>query len=169
MDKPLHEPASGRVPADRTVDHDSGAGLGPLPGYIGFNLRRAQMASFRHLDRTAGDLGLSPGQFSLLTFLDANPGVSQKILSQEFGVDTSTLSPVLDGLAGRGLVDRLRAPHDKRTYALHLTAAGRSLLTEMRARIEAQEAAMEAALAPGERASLLDMLQRIAHALDTGR
>ena len=140
--------------------------LGPLPGYIGFNLRRAQMASFRHLDRTAGALNLTPGQFSLLTFLEANPGVSQKTVSQEFGVDTSTLTPVLDALTKRRLIRRARAAHDKRTYALSLTPSGQRLLDDMRGRIEAQEREMAAALAPGERAQLLDMLKRICGRLE---
>ncbi len=135
--------------------------LGPLPGYVGFNLRRAQMASFRHLERTASSLNLTPGQFSLLTFLKANPGVSQKTVSQEFGVDTSTLTPALDSLASRRLIRRARAAHDRRSYALSLTPSGTRLLSQMRGRIEAQEEEMAAALTSGERETLLSMLERI--------
>jgi DNA-binding MarR family transcriptional regulator len=141
--------------------------LGPLPGYVGFNLRRAQVASFRHLERTAGSLNLTPGQFSLLTFLEANPGVSQKTVSQEFGVDTSTLTPVLDGLANRRLIRRGRADHDRRTYALSLTPSGARLLDQMRGRIEAQEMEMAAALSPSERENLLNMLERICLRLES--
>jgi len=141
-------------------------GLGPLPDFVGYNLRRAQIASFKHIDRIAGALELSPGQFSLLTFLDANPGVSQKAISGAFGVDTSTLSPVLAMLSGRGLVRRDRAPRDRRNYAIALTAEGKRLLDGMRAHIEAQEALMSDVLAPGERAALLEMLRRIAAALE---
>lgn len=152
--------------AAKRLESAGAPSLGALPGYVGFNLRRAQVASFRHLERTAGALNLTPGQFSLLTFLEANPGVSQKTVSQEFGVDTSTLTPVLDGLAGRRLIRRARASHDRRSYALSLTPSGDRLLSEMRARIEAQEAEMAAALAPGERALLLDMLERICGRLE---
>jgi DNA-binding MarR family transcriptional regulator len=140
--------------------------LGPLPGYVGYNLRRAQIASFKHLDRIAGALELSPGQFSLLTFLERNPGVSQKTISQAFGVDTSTLSPVLAALAERGLLRRGRASHDRRNYVISLTSDGRRRLAEMRTQIEAQEAVMEAALDAGERAQLIDMLGKIAAAME---
>jgi len=140
--------------------------LGALPGYVGYNLRRAQVASFRHLERSAGELELSPGQFSLLIFLDANPGVSQKTASREIGVDTSTLSPVLAALSERGLVLRSRAMHDRRNYAISLTPAGQALLADMLMRIEAQETLMGDALRPGEHAGLLDMLRRITTALD---
>jgi len=140
--------------------------LGPLPGYVGYNLRRAQIASFKHLDRIAGALELSPGQFSLLTFLDRNPGVSQKAISQAFGVDTSTLSPVLAALSARGLVRRRRAPHDRRNYAIALTPEGERCLADMREHIEAQEALMGAALDAGERSQLLKMLGKIAAVLE---
>jgi DNA-binding MarR family transcriptional regulator len=141
--------------------------LGPLPDYVGFNLRRAQVASFRHLERIAGGLNLTPGQFSLLTFLEANPGVSQKAVSQEFGVDTSTLTPALDKLAKRRLVRRARAEHDRRSYALSLTSGGARLLGQMRDRIEAQEREMAATLNAGEREHLLDMLKRICGKLES--
>lgn len=153
---------SAETPAGATDACD----LGPLPGYLGYNLRRAQIASFKHLDRTAGTLELSPGQFSLLTFLDRNPGVSQKAISQAFGVDTSTLSPVLTALSTRGLVRRGRAAHDRRNYAIALTAEGKRRLAEMRAHIEAQEAVMGAALEAGERVRLLEMLGKVAAALE---
>ena len=145
--------------------HDR-ADLGPLPGYVGYNLRRAQVASFKHLDRIAGTLELSPGQFSLLTFLERNPGVSQKSVSHAFGVDTSTLSPVLAALSTRGLLRRGRASHDRRNYAISLTADGQRRLADMRTQIEAQEAVMAGALDAGERTQLLTMLGKIAVALE---
>jgi DNA-binding MarR family transcriptional regulator len=143
--------------------------LGPLPGYLGYNLRRAQAASFRHLDATAAGIDLSPGQFSLLTFLAANPDTSQTTIARVFGIDKSTLSPVLDAFARRGLITRKRADHDRRTNAIRLTGVGAALLARMRARVEAQEALMAATLAPEERARLLDMLRRITDALEADR
>lgn len=143
--------------------------LGPLPGYIGYNLRRAQAASFRHLDAVTPGIDLSPGQFSLLTFLEANPDASQTAITRAFGIDKSTLSPVLDGFSRRGLITRKRAAHDRRTNALRLTAEGLALLARMRARVEAQEALMAAVLKPGEQERLLDMLRRVTDALETDR
>lgn len=151
---------------DDVPDH---ARLGPLPGYLGYNLRRAQAASFRHLDATTPGIDLSPGQFSLLTFLEANPDASQTTIARVFGIDKSTLSPVLDAFAKRGLITRKRADHDRRTNAIRLTDAGADLLARMRARVEAQEALMAAALAPEEHAQLLDMLKRLTDTLEADR
>ena len=140
--------------------------LGLLPSYVGYNLRRAQAASFRQLDILAEDLNLTPGQFSLLSLLAVNPGISQKALSTVTGVDTSTMSPALDALARRGLINRARAEHDRRSYSLSLSPAGKALLAAMRNRIEEQERIMAEALEPGERERLLAMLKRITAALN---
>ena len=133
----------------------------------GYALRRAQSASFRHLERSAAGLGLSPGQFSLLTAVEATPGINQQRLAVLFGLDKSTLSPAVDALVRRGLVQRSRATDDARAWALILTGEGRALLTRMRARVEAQERVMETALGSPEKAKrLTEALRRIETALD---
>ncbi len=147
-------------------DGPAGAALGPLPDYVGYALRRAQSASFRHLERSAGALALTPGQFSQLAAIEANPGINQRKLATLFGLDKSTLSPAMEALAARGLVQRLRDAADGRAWARSLTAQGRQVLARMRAKIEAQERVIAAALAPGERSRLLAALRRIEAALD---
>lgn len=151
-----------------TKDRRGGAAgaLGPLPDYVGYALRRAQTASFRHLGRSTGDLALTPGQFSQLAAIEANPGINQRALALLFGLDKSTLSPAMEALAARGLVQRARAAEDGRAWSLSLTPQGRQLLARMRARIEAQERVIAAALAPAERRRLVAALRRIEAALD---
>jgi DNA-binding MarR family transcriptional regulator len=141
---------------------------GKLTDYLGFNLRRAQAAMFVDFARLTADLDLTPGQFSLIMLLAANPGISQIGLSRAFGLDKSTVSPSIDRLEKRGLVERTRTPNDRRFYALHLTAAGRELLIRATERVERQEDAMAAALAPDERRAMIDMLRRIEAALCAG-
>jgi DNA-binding MarR family transcriptional regulator len=138
---------------------------GRLPDYLGFNLRRAQAAMFGDFARLTGDLDLTPGQFSLLVLLAANPGISQIGLSRAFGLDKSTVSPSIDRLEKRGLVERTRTPNDRRFYALHLTPAGGDLLMRATERVERQESTMARALTPDERRAMIDMLQRVEAAL----
>ena len=139
--------------------------LGPLADYLGYALRRAQTASFRHLERSVG-AALTPGQFSQLLAIEANPGINQRRLAAMFGLDKSTLSPAMDALAARNLVQRARAAEDARAWSLTLTAQGRQALARMRAKVEAQERLMAAALTPLERTRVLDALRRIEAALD---
>lgn len=153
--------------AARRTGEDEAAGLGPLAGYLGYALRRAQSASFRHLERSAADLALSPGQFSLLTAVEATPGINQQRLAALFGLDKSTLSPAADALVRRGLVQRSRAAEDARAWALMLTAEGRALLGRMRAKVEAQERVMAVALGSPDKAKrLAEALRQIEAALD---
>jgi DNA-binding MarR family transcriptional regulator len=150
-------------------DAGGAGGLGPLAGYVGYAMRRAQSASFRHLERSAAELALTPGQFSLLTAIEASPGLNQRRLAALFGLDKSTLSPAVDALDRRGLVQRSRAHEDGRAWALSLTPAGRQALARMRAKVEAQERIIAGALKPGERRRLMGALARIEAALDRAR
>ena len=142
--------------------------LGLLPTYVGYNLRRAQAASFRHLEHLARGLNLTPGQFSLLSLLAGNPGISQKAVSAVTGVDTSTMSPALESLARRGLINRARATYDRRSYSLTISSLGEDLLAAMREQVEHQERVMAEVLKPGDCEQLLQMLKRITAALNNG-
>lgn len=163
--------ASGTTAADertRDAEADAALDLGPLPGYIGYTIRQAQTALFRDFARRMEGLGVRPGQFSLLTLIERNPGVSQGALAASHGLDKSTMSPALAELERRGLVSREKTAADKRAYALRLTADGAALLDRLRARVDAQERAMAAALAPGEQTRFIDMLRKVTRALDAG-
>src|SRR3989338_4458478 len=115
--------------------------FGRLTGYIGYRVRLAQSAIFRDLSRSLRGLGVTPGEFSLLTVLGANPRVNSVTL-----------------------IRATRSDDDRRYYALHLTAEGRQLLRRVTGQIEKQERAMDAVLRPGERERLLQLLGRIAGA-----
>src|SRR3989338_4479632 len=138
--------------------------FGRLTGYIGYNVRLAQSAIFRDLSRSLRGLGVTPGEFSLLTVLEANPRVNSVTLSRVYGLDKTTLSLSLKRLTQRGLIQTTRSDDDRRYYALHLTAEGRRLLRKVTGQIEKQERTMDAVLRPGERERLLRLLGRIAGA-----
>lgn len=140
--------------------------FGRLPGYIGYQLRQAQSAVFRDIARTLRESGVTPGEFSLLTMLKANPGINSITLTRIYQLDKATLSLSINRLAKRGLISSTRHANDRRYYALELTSEGRVLLQVVTRHIERQERTMDAALKPGERARLLDLLQRISRAFD---
>jgi DNA-binding MarR family transcriptional regulator len=140
--------------------------FGRLPDYIGYQLRQAQSAVFRDLSRTLRDSGVTPGEFSLLTMLQANPGINSITLTRIYQLDKATLSLSIKGLVRRGLISSTRNAADRRYYSLALTPAGRTVLRRVTGRVEKQEQDMDAVLRPGERARLLDLLQRIARAFN---
>src|SRR6266566_185064 len=67
-------------------------------------------AAMQFADRLRRALDLSPPEAGILRALP------------------SRLVALVDGLESRGLVERRDNPNDRRTYALHLSGAGRSML-----------------------------------------
>ena len=135
---------------------------GPLDGWLGFNLRMAQAASFQAFARLSNEIGVQPGRFATLTLIGANPGISQTALSRANGRDKSTLTPLVGDLVRRGLVRRVRDRKDRRTYRLTLTPEGERLLAELTDCARAHEDKLDRVIGPRERARFLRSLRRIA-------
>lgn len=144
---------------------------GPLPDLYGYNLRIAQVAVFDNFIKVVGSSlagrmgGLTPGRFSLLVLLRANPGINQTDLSRGVGVDKSTLTPALDQLEKKGLILRQRTAADRRTYSLSLSPTGEQLLTELMAKVEQHERNIVTGLTASERVTLNRLLKKMARSL----
>ena len=136
-----------------------------LPNLVGYRLRRAQLAVFQHFARTMqarlGRDRLSPGEFGVLSLIEANPGLSQTALAAAIGTDRSTMVPILDRLEIRALVERRAVPGDRRRHALALGEQGRKLLAKFRDAVLAHEQRITADLSPAERELLLSLLERL--------
>ena len=72
---------------------------------------------------------------------------------------------LIDTLEEQGLVKRMPHPDDRRAFAVTLTDKARDLLPALEEESHAMEDEVTAALTPGERAALLDMLQRVSASL----
>ncbi len=143
--------------------------VGPLDGFIGYNLRQAQAAAFRDLARLARPLRLSAGDYGLLVLVARNTGISSIEVSRFYGLAKSALTPVIAALLRRGLVRRVRTPHDRRVYRLSITGRGNDALRRMQEAVDRQEANIAAALDAGESEKLIAMLRRITAALRAAR
>ena len=86
--------------------------LAQLPTYLGYQIRQAQIAVFRDLSSSMKDIKLSPGEFSLLTLVNHNSGVSQIALANVYDLDKSTLSHAVKGMVKRGLIIKRRSKGD---------------------------------------------------------
>ena len=156
-------PSDERTRAGKADNADSsghaGLALGLLPDFVGYPLRRAQIAVFDDFMRTTGQAGLRPGQFSTLLVIDANPGSKQTDVAAALGIHGTNFVAMINELEARDLVER-RA-FDRRSYALHLTQAGKKLLVQGIVLQSAQEEKYEAILGPGGRQLLLGLLARL--------
>jgi DNA-binding MarR family transcriptional regulator len=136
--------------------------FGPLANWIGFNLRMAQEATFQAFSRRSFAIGESPGRFATLTLIARNPGISQTELSHANGRDKSSVTPVVEDLVRRGLIERRRVRSDRRAYRLTLTSAGKRTLTELTRCARRHERNLDAIIGRSDRKRFLAILKKIA-------
>jgi MarR family 2-MHQ and catechol resistance regulon transcriptional repressor len=87
-------------------------------------LERAAHLIGTHLERTAGELGITHAEAHVLAQVARRGPTPIAVLHREFGRKRSTLTNVLDRLESRGLVRRELNPADRRSFVVHLTARG---------------------------------------------
>jgi DNA-binding MarR family transcriptional regulator len=135
--------------------------FGPLEYWVGFNLRMAQDAAFQAFSRRSQEIGESPGRFAALTLIGRNPGISQTELSHANGRDKSSLTPVIEDLVRRGLIERKRMRDDRRAYRLNLTPAGKRTLTELTRCARRHERNLDRIIGARDRKRFLQILKSI--------
>ena len=126
-------------------------------------------AAGRFAERIA-ELSLTPAQAGLLRLVAWSPGQSQQAVAGQLGTPPSRLVLLVDGLEGRGLIERRRNPVDRRHYALYLTGDGQKVMAELGRLGGAHEADLMTGLSPQEQETLHGLLTRLAEAqrLTTG-
>jgi DNA-binding MarR family transcriptional regulator len=148
-------PSRGSPGDDRPIAYDE------LPSYIGYQVRRAQAKIFGEFAAALGGHDFTPGTFGLLTLIRANPGVTQVALAAAFGIDKSTLSPVIVRLEKRGLIRRQVLASDRRRHALFLLPAAEAEFLAARNKVRAFEGALSARLSKPERRELARLLAKL--------
>ena len=144
---------------------DQKVNLAQLPNYLGYQIRQAQIAVFKDLLVPLKDLNLTPGEFSLLTSVRYNKGVSQIELASVYDIDKSTLSHSIKRMVNRRLIIRKRLENDRRYYGLSLTPTGSRLLKRVTSIEESQEELMESVVTKAEKEKFLQILSRICNVL----
>ncbi|TQM45818.1 MarR family winged helix-turn-helix transcriptional regulator [Pseudonocardia cypriaca] len=100
--------------------------------------------------------------YVILATLARGPASTQSELAAASGRDKTRLIPILDRLEARGLLRRTPDPADRRNRVVALTEDGLALLGSCRAAIREMEAEFLADLEPGERATFVAVLERLA-------
>ena len=90
----------------------------------GWQMRVAARRLAAHLDACLSAHGLTSAQFTLMCLIASAPDDTVGGLAARAGLDQSTLSRNVDGLARAGLVEVVTAERDRRRRAVWLTEAG---------------------------------------------
>jgi DNA-binding MarR family transcriptional regulator len=146
----------------RRIDFDE------LPTYVGYQVRRTQAKIFAELESALGDLDFTPGSFGVLTLIRANPGITQVALAAAFGVDKSTMSPVIVRLEKRELVRREVLTSDRRCHALFFERSAEADFLAAREKFRALETGVAARLSKPEQRELARLLAKLHGGSDGG-
>lgn len=128
---------------------------------VGYNARRAALKIMGVFIERMARLALRPVEFSVLSLIGHNPGITSREICRELSLLAPNLVRLLGRLDQRDLVRREVHPDDGRAVGLRLSEAGQALLAEA----EVEAAALEVEVTPGlsdaERAQLIALLQRV--------
>lgn len=132
-----------------------------LETLLGYNARRAALVIIELFLKRMAVYDLRPVDFSVLSLITHNPGISSRQLCTELNILPPNLVGMINTLEKRELILRQPHPSDGRVIGLHLSDAGSKLMKE--AEQSAKELEDEAAskLTATERKTLMRLLQKI--------
>src|ERR1700686_3626090 len=95
---------------------------------IGYLLKRAHSLMLAVMEPLLEERGFSFIQYVILSWLRDGIAVNPKDICVQFRHDSGALTRVIDQLAERGLLERVRRDRDRRKVELQLTPAGRATI-----------------------------------------
>jgi len=138
-----------------------GGEWGTLGEIVGFHIRLAHGAAYRHFMETFAHLGLTQKQVSVLWLVAERPGIGQSELARVLQMDRATVMAIVNRLQARGFVGRESHQGDARRHALMLSAEGAAALVQARTAIADHERWLVARFTRREVRLLVELLSRI--------
>jgi len=131
------------------------------------SIRRIMRAVELHSRRLAEEHGLTGPQLAVLqAAFRLGDAASTGALARTVHLSGPTVTGILDRLARRGLIDRARSGHDRRSITISVTPSGEALLAAAPSLLQDQFRAKLARVEDWERTMILATLQRIAAMMD---
>lgn len=135
--------------------------IGALDGIVGFHIRLAHGAVYRHFTETFTHLELTQKQVSVLWLVGDEPEISQIEVGSRIRMDRATTMTIVKRLQDRGYLRRERSEIDGRKQALYLTDVGKAVLEEAKQCVESHETWLKSRFTAEEIEKLVEMLSRI--------
>jgi DNA-binding MarR family transcriptional regulator len=132
-----------------------------LEGLIGYNARRAALAVIGIFLERMSVYGLRPVDFSVLSLITHNAGITSRQLCTTLGILPPNLVGMINALEKRGLIARQPHPRDGRAVGLHLTPAGRKLMRDAERTAAQLETDAAAKLSGTEVKTLIRLLKKV--------
>jgi DNA-binding MarR family transcriptional regulator len=147
------------VPTTPHVEGDED--IGEVRNIVGFHIRLAHGAVYRHFTESFTDLDLTQKQVSVLWLVGDHPDIAQTDLAQRMRMDRATTMAIVNRLEARLFLVRGQSVSDGRKQTLNLTASGQKALSKAKAAIRRHEKWLKDRFTKKEVSQLIEMLTRI--------
>jgi DNA-binding MarR family transcriptional regulator len=132
-----------------------------LETLLGYNARRAALVIIELFLKRMAVYDLRPVDFSVLSLIAHNPGISSRQLCSELNILPPNLVGMINTLEKRELILRKQHPSDGRVIGLHLSEVGSKLMLDAEQTAKELENDAAAKLTATERKTLMRLLQKI--------
>ena len=143
------------VPSVETVDASY------LESLLGYNARRAALAVIEVFMQRMAVYDLRPVDFSVLSLIAHNPGITSRQLCSTLGILPPNLVGMINALEKREVIARQPHPTDGRAMGLHLTEGGAKLMRDAERTAAELEDDVVARLTPAEGRTLIRLLKKV--------
>jgi len=116
-----------------------GEGKRGVEGHIGYLLRQAHNTHRIRMEKVLAEMGITLPQFSVMTMLEAYPGISGAELARLSLLTPQTMSVIVRNLEKTGWITRRPHAEHGRIQIIEITEPGRKLLHECKQAAEAAE------------------------------
>jgi len=132
-----------------------------LEQLIGYNARRAALTLIAVFLREMAPLQLRIVDFSVITLIAHNPGVTSRQICAALDILPPNLVGMIRQMENQGWIERRQHPTDRRAQGLFLTPAGQALQAEAEAKVATLEGEDITHLSPRERETLIGLLRKV--------
>ncbi len=132
-----------------------------LETLVGYNARRAALVIIDEFMARMAVFDLRTVDFSVLSLITHNPGITSKQLCNTLGIQAPNLVSMVNALEKRDLIKRLPHPNDRRAMGLHLTGVGQTMMRQAEKTAVQLELDKTTKLSDEERKTLLRLLKKI--------
>jgi DNA-binding MarR family transcriptional regulator len=140
------------------------AAIVPLSSRPGFLVRRLHQIHYALFFEECKEFNITPVQYGTLTTLMVTPGLDQKALGYEVGLDRANTADVLKRLEGRGLITRQLSATDHRVKHAFLTPEGEDVTQAMYAQMLKAQERLLAPLNTADKKKFLELLHIVVNA-----
>jgi DNA-binding MarR family transcriptional regulator len=132
-----------------------------LESLLGYNARRAALEIIGLFLKRMAVYDLRPVDFSVLSLITHNPGISSRHLCTALNILPPNLVGMINTLEKRELIVRKPHPSDGRIVGLHLSDVGSRLMKDAEQTAKVLEDEVASKLTATERKTLMRLLQKI--------